>query len=173
MKNIRNNLLKGKKFVFLELIYNDGLNIDINFPAGFIQWKDLYDIYDKDKGLSASLHKAPKLSYHTLHPKNNKQNVPLALAIIHETTIAAARRYFPTRSDLSGFLNLINIWWAISNLKQKYTPNVLGNAIFFGDKRTDFYRILDRALMCITIFQNKWSNKISSNYNTLSSSRPY
>ena len=44
MKNIRNNLLNRKKFVFLEFIYNDRLNIDINFPVGFIQWKDLYDI---------------------------------------------------------------------------------------------------------------------------------
>ena len=141
MKNIRNNLLNGKKFVFPEFIYNDGLNIDINFPAGFIQWKDLYDIYDKDKRLSANLNKAPKLSYQVLHPGNNKQSVPLALAIVHETTIAAARSYFPTRSDLSGLLDLINIWWTISNSKQRYTLNVLGNAIIFGDKKTDFYRI--------------------------------
>ena len=49
MKNSRNNLLNEKKFVFPKFIYNDGLNIDINFPAGFIQWKDLYNIYDKDK----------------------------------------------------------------------------------------------------------------------------
>ena len=117
MKNIRNNLLNGKKFVFSEFTYNDGLNIDINFLAGFIQWKDSYDIYDKDKGLSANLNKALKLSYQALHPGNKKQSVPLALAIMHETTIAAARSYFPTRSDLSGFLNLINIWWTISNSK--------------------------------------------------------
>ena len=51
MKNIRNSLLNGKKFVFLEFIYNDGLNIGINFPAGFIQWKDFCDIYGKGKGL--------------------------------------------------------------------------------------------------------------------------
>ena len=117
MKNIRNSLLNGKKFVFPEFIYNNGLNIDINFPAGFIQWKDLYDIYDKDKRLSANLNKAPKLSYQVLHPGNNKQSVPLALAIVHETTIAAARSYFPTQSDLSEFSNLINIWWTISNSK--------------------------------------------------------
>ena len=55
MKNIRNNLLNGEKFVFPEFIYNDGLNIDINFAAGFIQWKNWYDIYDKDKGWSANL----------------------------------------------------------------------------------------------------------------------
>ena len=122
MKNIRNNLLNGEKFVFPKFIYNDGLNFDINFPAGFIQWKDLYDIYDKDKGWSANLNKAPKLCYQVLHPGNNKQSVPLALAIIHETTIAAAESYFPTLSDLSEFLNLINIWWTISNSKQRYSP---------------------------------------------------
>ena len=103
MKNIRNNLLNGKNFVFPKFIYSDGLNIDTNFPAGFIQWKDLYHIYDKDKGLPANLNKAPKLSYQALHPGNNKQSVPLTLAIIHETTIAAAGSYFHTRSDLSGF----------------------------------------------------------------------
>ena len=117
------------------------MNVDINFLAGFIQWKDLYDIYDKDKRLSANLNKAPKLSYQVLQPGNNKRSVPLVLAIVHETTIAAARSYFPTRSDLSGFLNLINIWWTICNSKQRYTPNSLVNAIIFGDKKTDFYRI--------------------------------
>ena len=50
-KNIRNNLLNEKKFVFPIFFYNDGLNIDINFPASFIQWEDLYGIYDKSKGL--------------------------------------------------------------------------------------------------------------------------
>ena len=71
MKNIRNDLLNGEKFVFPEFIYNDGLNVDINFPAGLIEWKDLYDIYDKDRGWSADLNKAPKLSYQVLHPGNN------------------------------------------------------------------------------------------------------
>ena len=161
MKNIRNNLLNGKKFVFSEFTYNDGLNIDINFLAGFIQWKDSYDIYDKDKGLSANLNKALKLSYQALHPGNKKQSVPLALAIMHETTIAAARSYFPTRSDLSGFLNLINIWWTISNSKQRYTPNVLRNEIIFGDKKQTFTEYLLTGLSFGTIFQINLSNKIS------------
>ena len=142
MKNIRNNLLNGKNmFIFPEFIYNNGLNIDINFLAGFISWKHLYDTYDKDKGLSSNLNKVPKLSYQALHSGNNKQSVPLALAVIHETTIAAARSCFPTQSALFGFLNLINIWWTISNSKQSYTPNILGNAIIFDANKTDLYRI--------------------------------
>ena len=101
----------------------------------------LYNIYEKDKGLSAILDKIPKLSYQALHPGNNKQSVPLAQAIVYENTITAARSYFPNQSDLSVFLNLVYIWWIISSSKQRYTPNVLGNAIIFGGKKTDFYRI--------------------------------
>ena len=59
--------------------------------AGYIRWVDLYNIYDKDKELKSNLRKPPKLSYLALHPGNNKENVPLAL----ETTITAARSYFP------------------------------------------------------------------------------
>ena len=34
---------------------------------------------------------------------NNKQNVPLALAIFHDTTIAAAKDYFPERKDMRNY----------------------------------------------------------------------
>ena len=83
--------------------------IDINILAGFIQWKDLHDIYDKEKRLSSNLNNASKFSYEVLHSGINKQSVPLALEIIHKATIAATRSYFPTRSHTSGFLILINI----------------------------------------------------------------
>ena len=65
--------------------------IKISCSAGHIRWVDLYDIYDKDKGLKSNLRKPPKLSYLALHPGNNKQNVPLAL----ETTINVSQSYFP------------------------------------------------------------------------------
>ena len=55
VKNIRNNLLNGKKFVFPEFIYNDGLHININCLVGYIRWKDLRDIYDLDKELKGHL----------------------------------------------------------------------------------------------------------------------
>ena len=60
-------------------------------------------MYDKDKELSANSSKATKTSYQAFNLGNNKQIVPLVMMIIHETTIAAARSSFPTRSDLSGF----------------------------------------------------------------------
>ena len=57
MKNIRNNLPNGKKFVFPEFIYNYGLHININCTVGYIQWKDLYKIYDLGKDLKGHLRK--------------------------------------------------------------------------------------------------------------------
>ena len=45
----------------------------------------------KGKELKGNLRKALKLCYQALHPGNNKQNVPLTLALFHDTTIAAAK----------------------------------------------------------------------------------
>lgn len=140
MKNVRNNLLNGKKFVFPEFSYNK-FTLPLICPSGYISWTDLHGIYDKDKGLKGNLRKAPKLSYQVLHPGNNKQSVPLALSIFHETTVAAVKSYCPNREDFSGFLNLINTWWTISNSKQRFTPNPLGNAVVLNDNKTNFFRV--------------------------------
>ena len=139
IKNIRNNLLNGKKFVFPEFSFNQ-LNIPLHCSEGYISWGDLYNIFDKDKELKGNLRKAPKLSYQALHPGNNKQSVPLALALFQESTIAAAKSYFPNRQDIHGFLNLIHVWWTISNSKQRFSPNPLGNAVISNDNKTNFIR---------------------------------
>ena len=68
-----------------------------------------------------------------------KENVPLALEVIHETTITTARSYFPNRRDVVNFLEIFNTWWTISiELFAKYT----GNAVINGDKITVFLRTL-------------------------------
>ena len=141
IKKIRNNLLNAKKFVFPEFSYNQG-NIQLHCPQGYIDWADLYNIYDKDKELEGNLRKAPKLSYQTPQPGNNNQNVPLALALFHETTIAAAKIYYPNREDFSGFLNVIDTWWIICNSKQRYSANPLGSAIVLNDNKTNFLFLL-------------------------------
>ena len=105
IKNIRNELLNAKKFVFTEFSYNQ-----LHCPQGYIAWTDLCNIYDKDKELKGNLRKVPKLSYQALHPGNNKQNVPLTLALFYDTTIAAAKSYYPSREDASEFLNVIHVW---------------------------------------------------------------
>ena len=85
------------------------------------------------------MRKAPKLSYRALHPGNNKQSVPLALAIFHESTIAGVRSYFPERKDMANFLDLILTWWTIVN-GTNYTANWLSKSVEKGDGRTDFLR---------------------------------
>ena len=75
-------------------------------PQGYIGWVDLYFIHDKDKELRGNLRKALKFSYQALHPCNNKQNVPLAVSLFHDTSIAAVKSYYPNGEDVSGFTNV-------------------------------------------------------------------
>ena len=100
-----------------------------------------HEVHEKDSLLTSNLRKAPKLNPKTLHPGNNKQNVPLALNIFHETTAAGILSYFPAETAASGFLKLINSWWTISNSKTSIdTHNRLGNAAVRGDKKPEFLR---------------------------------
>ena len=138
VKNIRNNLLNEKKFVFPEFNFTV-CGLHISSSSGYINWHDLNRIHERDQKLQACLRKAPKLSHKCLHPGNNKQNTSLALGIFHETTIAACRSYFPERNDVANFLNLILTWWTISNSNNNYNPNVLGNAINKGDVKLCFF----------------------------------
>ena len=136
-------MLNSKRFIFPSFDFNkfyDGIHV----PSGEISWKLLHDVFDKDESLSCSnLKKAYKLSYKSLHPGDNKQSVPLALSIFHPTTSAAIKSYFPDRSDAAEFLNLINIWWTISNSKsQCNTNNRLGNAAVQNDFKPQFMRHL-------------------------------
>ena len=54
-----------------------------------------------------------------------KENVPLALEVMHETKITAARSYFPNRRYAAFLLEMFNTWWAISNSKKRFSPNIL------------------------------------------------
>ena len=92
--------------------------------------------------LNAKLRKAPKLTFKALHPSENKQNVNLAIAIFHETTIAACESYFPDRTDISNFLKLILCWWTIANSNKRFTSNFLSNAVILNDGKIDFYQKL-------------------------------
>ena len=47
----------------------------------------------------------------------------LAIAIFDAATSAAIESYYPERYHTSGFLKLINLWWTISNSKQRYNTN--------------------------------------------------
>ena len=114
IKNIRNNLLSRKKLVFPAFEYNN-FKARIYVPNGYIDWALLHLVYEKDQYLDAYLTKAYKLTFRALHPGDNKQSVPLALAIFDETTYSAIRSYYPHREDAAAFLNLISIWWSISN----------------------------------------------------------
>ena len=117
-------------------------NTSVSSETGSIAWTDIHKIYDKDMILNAKLRKAPKLTFKALHPSENKQNVNLAIAIFHETTIAACESYFPDRTDISNFLKLILCWWTIANSNKRFTSNFLSNAVILNDGKIDFYQKL-------------------------------
>ena len=74
---------------------------ELTSAGGYLRWSDLYAVHARDVALQESFRKVPKLTFAALHPGSNKQNVPLALAVFHETTIAAVKSYFPQRKDVA------------------------------------------------------------------------
>ena len=115
MKNTRNNLTK-KFFQVppLDVTVMDGV---INIPPGTIRWSTFNRVHEKDLAVECHVKKAPKISYQILHPGNNKQSVPLALAIFDLSTISAISQYFPEEKTTYTFLNLIYTWWLVVNSK--------------------------------------------------------
>ena len=104
--------------------------------AGEITWKLLHDVYDKVENLPGNLNKAYKLTHKSLHSGDNKQRMSLALSIFDATTSAAIEGYYPDRYDASRFLKLINLWWTISNSKQRCNTNFrIGDAAVEDDKK--------------------------------------
>ena len=142
MKNIRNNLLNRKRFLFPEFHF-DGFYDELKFPGGEISWRLFHEVHERDVKLQAHLKAAPKLTSKVLHPGSCKQSVPVALAIFNESTSAGVQHYFPEKSDASGFLRLFNTWWTMSNSKQKNNShNRLGNAAVINDNKPEFLRAL-------------------------------
>ena len=70
IKNIRNNLVNSKPFVFPSFEFNE-FEDNIHLEADEISWYLLH-VYEKDEQLQPNLRKAYKLTQKTLHPGNNK-----------------------------------------------------------------------------------------------------
>ena len=139
-KNIRNNLLNYKRFIFPSLKF-DGFKYYINVTGGETKWKYSHDVHEKDALLEEHLRKAPKLTTKVLHPGNCKQKVPTALEIFHETTAAGIQSYFPDAKNTVEFLKFFSKWWVISNSKTALITNsYLVNVAINGDQKPSFLR---------------------------------
>ena len=139
MKSICNNLLNASKFVFPEFSLQIMKDREFTSVVGYLCWSDLHAVCDGGVALQANLRKAPKLTFAELHPDTKKQNVALALAVFHETPIAAVKSYFPQRKDVADFLALINSWRTIIMARTQYCNNSLANAFVAGDGKTEFF----------------------------------
>ena len=107
-----------------------------------MHWKTLHDVHERDKLLQAHFQKARMITPKVLHPGSCKQNVNVALAVFDESTSAGIEHYFPERKDSAEFLRLINKWWVMSNSKNRWSSNPLGNAAVKGDNKPKFLRAL-------------------------------
>ena len=67
IKNVRNNLLNKKKFVYPKFSFNK-FEDPIQVSDGYVDWRLFHQVYERDQKLQANLRKAPKLTYRTLHP---------------------------------------------------------------------------------------------------------
>ena len=140
IKNVRNNLLSKKRFLFPDFEY-DGFYDPVRVKGGEISWGLLHRVHEKDAELAAHLKAAPKITSKVLHPGNCKQSVPVALAIFEESTSAAIQYHFPEKDDAAGFLKVFNLWFTISNSKQRFNShNRLGNAAVADDGKPQFLR---------------------------------
>ena len=105
------------------------------------KYRNYYMTLTKKTTLQANLRKASRSNVKEFHPGNNKGSVPLALAIINETTTAATESHFPEKNNSADFLRLLNICWIISNSKTQFHPNnPLGSAAKIGDNKSEFLR---------------------------------
>ena len=140
IKNIRNNLLSSKKFVFPEFSF-DKFRDPVNLRHGSISWSLLHRVYEEDAKLGAGLKQARKLNHSVLHPGNNKQDVSRALAIFDETTSAGIKGHFPSRDDAANFLNLMHKVFLVCNAKaETHGSDALGDAAKSGDGKVEFLR---------------------------------
>ena len=133
VKNIRNNLISSRFFHVPQFLFNLE-DIVFNIPPGFVIWSHLHQVHTRDLTLNSHLKKAPKLSYSVLLPGNNKQSVPLALAVFEPTTTSAIRSYFPEEYTTIAFLEHIHAWWLVVNAKERFHPTRIGNALVSNDK---------------------------------------
>ena len=141
LKSVRNNLVNCKRFLFPSFKF-EGFLDKIEVPGGAVHWKTFHDVFEKDKVLQASLRQAPRINAKVLHPGNCKQSVPIALSIFDDKTSAAIENYFPDRKDAAAFLKLFSTWWNLSNSKDQFSNNKIGNAAVKGDKKPEFLRAM-------------------------------
>ena len=138
MKNIRNNLLNRKRFLFSVFSFSEFYD-EVKFSGGEVSWHVLHQVYERDQKLQANMKAAPKFCLKVLHSGSCKQGLPTALAIFHLTTSAAIKYYFPEKTDAAEFLNLIFSWWTLSNTKTRFSStHRLGNPAVYGDHEPEF-----------------------------------
>ena len=80
IKNIRNNLLNHKQFLF-PAFSSTALFDNVCVTGGEISWALFHKANEQVSLIQANMRAAPALTSKVLHPGNCKHSVPVALAI--------------------------------------------------------------------------------------------
>ena len=86
----------------------------------------------------------------------------MAIAIFHESTVAASQYYFSGRPDMANFMKVIWKWWTSPNCRQQYRNNPLDNAISNHDDKMEFYlKLADwlKSWTCSNLYLSKQTSK--------------
>ena len=67
IKNVRNNLLERRRFLFPPFVCTD-LFDEVRVAGGEISWSLLHNVHEKDAECQGNLRAASKLSKTVLHP---------------------------------------------------------------------------------------------------------
>ena len=133
-KNITNNLLNQKKFVFLSFQFDLVCDV-IQAPEGYISWRMFNEVHERGENFLANLRKPPKITYQVTHVST--------FAIFQESTTAATKSCFPNRLDAANFLTLFYQVFVLCNSKQRLnTSNQLGNAAIQGDHKSEIHLLV-------------------------------
>ena len=112
------NLLNKTSLCFQSLFMMITFIIKISCTAGFTRWVDLYRIYNKDKELKNNFKKPPKSSYLALQSGKNKQNVGLALAVLHEQQLRQLEVTFQIEEMLPVFFKFSTLGGLFRTLRK-------------------------------------------------------
>ena len=81
---------------------------EVRVAGSEISWRLPQNVHEKYAECQANLRAAPKLSKNALHPRNCKQNVPVAQAMFDPSTRAAILKYFSKNTRLRRFHQFVS-----------------------------------------------------------------
>ena len=140
-KNVRNNLLHFKKFVFPSFTYNIK-DYYSTCPAGYIAWGDFHYLLSKDEQLQGNLRKAPKITKIKVFTLGTESKMfPLHCPFSMKQHLQVLKDVFQNEKVFLVFLLFFKIVGLFQILNNNFVQ-IFVNTITCDDGKTTFFRQL-------------------------------